>query len=84
MFVFLSKNGGPEPSVSKKNICVEVRMHCGHCKAACERAVEKQEGVAACEANPAEGTLAVTGTATEASVRAAVEQAGFAFKGVKE
>ena len=59
-------------------------MHCNHCKAACERAVEKQEGVAACEANPAEGTLAVTGTATKASVRAAVEQAGFVFKGVKE
>ena len=59
-------------------------MHCNHCKAACEQAVGKLKGVETCEANPAANTLTITGNATEADIRAAVEQAGFEFKGVKE
>ena len=59
-------------------------MNCNHCKAACEQAVGKLKGVDTCEANHANGTLVVSGTATEADIRAAVEQAGFKFKGVKE
>lgn len=58
-------------------------MHCNHCKAACEQAVGKLKGVVSCEATPSANTLVVTGTATEADIRAAVEQAGFGFKGVK-
>ena len=59
-------------------------MHCNHCKAACEQSVGKVKGVASCEATPAANTLVVTGTATEADICAAVEQAGFKFKGIKE
>ena len=59
-------------------------MHCNHCKAAVEKSVGKLKGVDHCEATPAANTLVVTGTAPEADVRMAVEQAGFGFKGVKE
>ena len=59
-------------------------MHCNHCKAACEQSVGKVKGVASCEATPAANTLVVTGTATEADICTAVEQAGFKFKGIKE
>ena len=59
-------------------------MHCNHCKAAVEKSVGQLKGVDSCEATPAANTLVVTGTAPESAVRAAVEQAGFEFKGVKE
>ena len=59
-------------------------MHCSHCKAACEQAVSRVEGVTGCKANPADGTLAVTGTAAEADIRAAVEQAGFSLTATKK
>ena len=59
-------------------------MHCNHCKAACEQSVGKVKGVVSCEATPAANTLVVTGTAAEADIRIAVEQAGFEFKGIKE
>ncbi|MBR6844263.1 MAG: permease [Bacteroidales bacterium] len=59
-------------------------MHCNHCKAAVEKSVGQLKGVDSCEATPAANTLVVTGTAPESAVRAAVEQAGFDFKGVKE
>ena len=58
-------------------------MHCNHCKAACEQSVGKVKGIVSCEATPAANTLVVTGTASEADIRAAVEKAGFTFKGVK-
>lgn len=56
-------------------------MHCNHCKTAVESAVSKLQGVTAVEANPSANTLIVTGTAAESVIRAAVEQAGFEFKG---
>lgn len=56
-------------------------MHCNHCKTAVESAVSKLQGVTAAEANPSANTLIVSGTATESVIRAAVEQAGFEFKG---
>ena len=59
-------------------------MHCNHCKAACEQSVRKVKGVNSCEATPAANTLIVTGTASESDIRAAVEQAGFEFKGIKD
>ena len=59
-------------------------MHCNHCKAACEQSVGKVKGVTSCEATPAANSLIVTGTANEADIRAAVEHAGFEFKGAKE
>ena len=59
-------------------------MHCKHCKNACEQSVGKVKGVDSCEATPAANTLIVTGTASESDIRAAVEQAGFDFKGIKD
>ncbi|MBQ6072033.1 MAG: permease [Bacteroidales bacterium] len=59
-------------------------MHCNHCKNACEQSVGKVKGVDSCEATPAANTLIVTGTASESDIRAAVEQAGFDFKGIKD
>ena len=59
-------------------------MHCNHCKTACEQSVGKVKGVTSCEATPAANSLIVTGTANEADIRAAVEHAGFEFKGAKE
>ncbi len=80
---FLSKFKKQEMASGTVVYAVE-GMHCNHCKAACEQSVGKVKGVASCEATPAANTLIVTGTATEADIRTAVEQAGFEFKGVKE
>ncbi|MBR6848314.1 MAG: permease [Bacteroidales bacterium] len=80
---FLSKFKKQEVEAGTVVYTVE-GMHCNHCKAACEQSVGKVKGVASCEATPAANTLVVTGTATEADIRTAVEQAGFEFKGIKE
>jgi copper chaperone CopZ len=80
---FLSKFKKQEVETGTVVYTVE-GMHCNHCKAACEQSVGKVKGVASCEATPAANTLVVTGTAAEADIRAAVEQAGFDFKGIKE
>ena len=58
-------------------------MHCNHCKAAMEDSALKTKGVTSAEANPAAGTLTITGTASEADIRRAVEKAGFKYGGVK-
>ena len=80
---FLSKFKKQEVEAGTVVYAVE-GMHCNHCKAACEQSVGKVKGVDSCEATPAANTLVVTGTAAEADIRAAVEQAGFEFKGIKE
>ena len=79
---FLSKFKKQEVVAGTMVYAVE-GMHCNHCKAACEQAVGKVKGVDTCEATPAANTLVVTGTANESDIRAAVEQAGFEFKGTK-
>lgn len=56
-------------------------MHCNHCKAAVEKAVGSLKGVSSAEVNLGAKTVTVTGTADADSVRKAVEQAGFEFKG---
>ncbi|MBR6318824.1 MAG: permease [Prevotella sp.] len=57
-------------------------MHCSHCEAAVVRAVEEVAGVEKAKASASANTLTVKGPATEAAVRAAVEGAGYTFKGV--
>ncbi len=80
---FLSKF--KKQPVEAGTVCYTVEgMHCNHCKAAVEQAVGNLKGVTAAEATPAASTLVVTGTAPESDIRAAVEKAGFEFKGVKE
>ncbi len=59
-------------------------MHCNHCKAAMEDSALKIKGITAAEANPATGTLTVTGSATDSDIRRAVEKAGFKYVGIKQ
>lgn len=72
-----------EPAVAGTVVYNVKGVDCNHCKAAIEDAILKTKGVTAAEANPAAGTLTVTGTATDDEIRQAVEKAGFKFGGVK-
>ncbi len=56
-------------------------MHCSHCEAAVCRAVEDLPGVESARASASGNRLTIKGPATEESVRAAVEKAGYTFKG---
>ena len=56
-------------------------MHCSHCEAAVRRAVESVPGVESAEASAPGKTLSVRGTAAEGEIKAAVERAGYTFKG---
>lgn len=56
-------------------------MHCSHCEAAVVRAVENVAGLKSAKANASANTLTIKGSATEDDIRAAVEGAGYTFKG---
>jgi len=56
-------------------------MHCSHCEAAVRRAVEELPGVESVKASASSKSLTVKGSATEESVRKAVEGIGYTFKG---
>ena len=56
-------------------------MHCSHCESSVESAVKSIEGITSAKASASAKTLTVTGVADESAVRAAVEKAGFTFKG---
>ena len=58
-------------------------MKCSHCEAAVLRAVNAVSGVEAAQASAARKTLTVKGPAAEDAIRAAVEGAGYTFKGKK-
>ena len=58
-------------------------MHCSHCEAAVCRAVEDIPGVESASASASRNTLTIKGPATEEAIRAAVEKAGYTFKGKK-
>ncbi len=59
-------------------------MACSHCEAAVCRAVEEIPGVESAKASASGKKLTIKGTAAEEDIRAAVEKAGYAFKGRKE
>ena len=59
-------------------------MHCSHCEAAVCRALEAVEGVESAKASAPRNTLTIKGPAPEAAVRAAIEKAGYTFKGKKQ
>lgn len=56
-------------------------MHCSHCEAAVQRAVASLPGVESAVASAPGKTLSVRGTAADGDIRAAVERAGYTFKG---
>ena len=58
-------------------------MHCSHCEASVCRAVEEIPGIESAQANASGKTLTIKGFAAEEAIRAAVEKAGFTFKGKK-
>ena len=59
-------------------------MACSHCEAAVCRAVEEVPGVESAKASASGKKLTIKGTAAEEDIRAAVEKAGYTFKGRKE
>ena len=56
-------------------------MHCSHCEAAVVRAVEEIPGVEEAKASAGRKTLIIKGPAKAEDIRAAVEKAGYTFKG---
>lgn len=56
-------------------------MHCSHCEAAVVRAVEDVPGVESAKASATRKTLTIKGMASSDEIRAAVEKAGYTFKG---
>ena len=58
-------------------------MHCSHCEAAVCRAVEDIPGVESAQASASGKRLTIKGPAAEEAIRAAVEKAGYTFKGKK-
>lgn len=56
-------------------------MHCSHCEAAVCRSVEEVPGVESAKASASRKTLTIKGPATEEALRAAVEKAGYTFRG---
>lgn len=58
-------------------------MHCSHCEAAVVRAVEDIPGVESAKASASGKKLVIKGPAAEEHLRAAVEKAGYTFKGKK-
>ena len=75
---FTHKEADPDTSVY-----VVEGMHCSHCEAAVCRALEDVEGVESATASATRNTLTIKGPVPEAAVRAAVEKAGYTFKGIK-
>lgn len=57
-------------------------MHCSHCEAAVVRAVEEIPGVESAKASASRKTLTIKGPADETEIKAAVEKAGYTFKGL--
>ena len=58
-------------------------MNCSHCEAAVVRAVETVPGVETAKASASGKTLSVKGQVEDEAIRAAVEKAGYTFKGKK-
>lgn len=58
-------------------------MTCGHCVSAIEREVGALAAVASAVVDLDAGTVTVTGSAGEADVRAAVDEAGYEVTGVR-
>jgi hypothetical protein len=58
-------------------------MNCSHCEAAVVRAVETIPGVETAKASASGKTLSVKGQVEDEAIRAAVEKAGYTFKGKK-
>jgi copper chaperone len=58
-------------------------ISCGHCKAAIEGELAKVAGVTRAEVSVDDKTVLVEGEATDAAIRAAIDEAGYEVAGVR-
>ena len=58
-------------------------MHCSHCEAAVLRALEDIPGIESAKASASGKSLTIKGHAADEAIRAAVDKAGYTFKGKK-
>lgn len=72
------KNNAQDPDTAVYTV---EGMHCSHCEAAVCRAVEDVPGVEEAKASASQKRLTIKGPAKEEDIRAAVEKAGYTFKG---
>ena len=76
-----TNNNDIKENIMEKTFKVEGMM-CHHCEMHVEKAVTSLDGVKACKADHASGTITVTADRfDESAIRSAVEQAGYEFKG---
>ncbi len=81
MMKFFSKFTTKKPSAPDVTVYRVEDMHCSHCEAAVVRAVEELPGVEKAKASASANTLTIKGSATEETIRTAVEGIGYTFKG---
>jgi copper chaperone len=58
-------------------------ISCGHCKAAIEAEVAKVEGVQSVDVSVDDRTVTVEGSAPDARLRAAIDEAGYEVAGAR-
>ena len=80
LFEKFSHGGAAAPGTTVFNV---EGMHCSHCEAAVVRAVEEVPGVESAKASASAKTLTIQGNVAEEDIRAAVEKAGYTFKGLR-
>ena len=81
MMKFFSKFTTKKPLDPDVTVYRVEDMHCSHCEAAVVRAVEEVPGVEKAKASASANTLTIKGSATEETIRAAVEGIGYTFRG---
>ena len=74
---------GAKAAVSRPRKFTVTGMHCGACSARVERVVSKLPGVASCAVSILTNEMAVTGTASDDEIVAAVVKAGFGAAPIK-
>ncbi len=82
MMKFLSRFTNKKPLDPDVVVYRVEDMHCSHCEAAVVRAVENVPGVEKAKASASANTLTIKGSATEETIRTAVEGIGYTFKGL--
>ena len=80
LFERFSHGGAAAPGTTVFNV---EGMHCSHCEAAVVRAVEEVPGVESAKASASAKALTIQGNVAEEDIRAAVEKAGYTFKGLR-
>jgi len=85
-YTFKGVEKAPAAPAPEEAVLLVEGMMCGHCEKHVKEALEKIDGVAEASADHEKGTVRLTlsGPADEAALQAAVEKAGYTFKGFAE